>query len=346
MVYEKTTNQPPHTQMGAGNTKSSSSTSKSKKRPRPKKYKNKKINKHKIGDLHLDHYQIDDGDDHTVTTSFPCKIAIIGAARSGKTSIFHRFLKNKFHIKTAHDTAANVGLRMVEYEHCLPIWFEVWDLPTHVPTHGGPNQNDAHHYGSEHEAYQEESKQRKRMNAWEAHEQPAYNEELKRSHTDPATGLVSLIKKDHDAVFMVVEASTFSSYDLDETIDALLTDVDFLNDHTKYEILRVLVVSKIDELSENELENLLIQVSSIAEDKGLDFVTTSSRIGTRSIRELFKFAAQRTVMNVQAIERDLKNKINVAATFEDDEQQPKAQIHTNIHDRHKMDNLFTTTSHY
>ena len=48
-----------------------------------------------------------------------------------------------------------------------------------------------------------------------------------------------------------------------------------------------LFVSKIDELSENELENLLIQVSSIAEDKGLDFVTTSSRIGTRSIRELY-----------------------------------------------------------
>ena len=159
---------------------------------------------------------------------------------------------------------------------------------------------------------------------------------------------------------MVIAASTFASYNLDETVDALLDDVDFLNDHTKYEILRVLVVSKTDLLSEDELENILIQVHSIAEDKGIDFVTTSSRTGTRSIRDLFKFAAQRTVMNTEYVESKKKAlgedggaegaAVNVAGgggAFEaDDDQMPEPQRHSNAHERQKkMDNLFTTTSY-
>ena len=39
-----------------------------------------------------------------------------------------------------------------------------------------------------------------------------YQDELRRHHTDPATGLAELLKKDHDAALMVVEATTFSSY--------------------------------------------------------------------------------------------------------------------------------------
>jgi hypothetical protein len=214
---------------------------------------------------------------------------------------------------------------MMEYEHSPPIWFEVWDLPTHVPTHGGPPSSDEHYYGEREENNDFTKKRRNdkeylRMNAWEAHDVLAYQEELRRSHTDPSTGLVSLLKKDHDAVFCVIPASTFSSssVNLDETMDALLDDVGFLNDNTKNEVLRVLVVSKIDELSPDELDGILLQVSSYAEvsrvnssffffhlraelslfsllslllfplpsqDKCIDYVTTSARTG-RKVSEI------------------------------------------------------------
>jgi len=243
--------------MGAG-------TSQKKRPPAPHHI----VNRHKIGHLHLDHYEAD----AETFQSLPCKVAIIGPARSGKTSLFTRFLTNSFATKTTHDTSANFGLRLVEYEHSPPIWFEVWDLPTHVPTHGGPPSTDEHYYGDREEEAngrdsRNEAKEYLRMNAWEAHDVPAYSEELRRSHTDPNTGLVSILKKDHDAVFCVIPASTFSSSssNLDSTMDALLDDVGFLNDNTKNEILRVLVVSKIDELSPDEMDGILLQVSSYAE---------------------------------------------------------------------------------
>jgi GTPase SAR1 family protein len=344
--------------MGAG----SSNTSKPPKRKRPV-LKHKKINKHKIGKLEIDRYQADENN----FRSIPCKIAIIGPARSGKSAIFHRFLNNSFSVKTSHDTAANFGLRLIEYEHSLPVWFEIWDLPTHVPTHGGPQEDDEHYYGSE-----DEKTEFQRMNAWEVHNVPAYNEEARRTHTDPNTGLVEVLKKDHDAVFMVIEATTFASNDFDAVIDALLLDSDFLNDNTKYEILRVLVVSKTDELSQDELDGILIQVKSVAEDKGIDFVTCSARKGTKSIRDLFKFAAQMTVMTAEAANRkerkndnndekgEMKDTLNEGkqsssgATFEDEinhDTLPKPKSHRaeRLRSNRKvqpMDNLYTTTSNY
>ena len=189
--------------MGAGTSKSS----RSKKRPRPKHHK--KINKHKIGDLHLDHYEIDT----STYRSLPCKIAIIGPARSGKSALFHRFLKNQFHARTTHDTAANVGLRMVEYERSPPVWFELWDLPTHVPSYGGPPEGDDHHYGATHDEYNADTETYMRMNAWEAHNESAYQQELRREHTDPNTGLISLLKKDHvRAILYCIYCNTILQY--------------------------------------------------------------------------------------------------------------------------------------
>jgi GTPase SAR1 family protein len=337
--------------MGTGS--STPSTSSSHKRPRTHKH----INKHKIGHLKLDEYQANS------FQSLPCKIAIVGPARSGKSSIFQRFLNNSFSTRTSRDTSANVGLRLIEYERSVPIWFEIWDLPTHVPTHGGSEENQ-HNVNNEY-------LQMNQMNAWEAHDIPAYNEELRRTHTDPNTGLVEVLKKDHDAVFMVIEATTFASNNLDSTIDALLLDVDFLNDNTQYEILRILVVTKIDELSADELEGILIQVHSIAEDKGIDFVTCSARAGSKSIRDLFKFAAQMTVMSgqrnhkntklldvgIDGTERvdDAKERNNSGATFEDERPDPKThraeRLRLNRGKLNKthtlpMDNLYTTMSHF
>eukprot|EP00946_MAST-07B_sp_MAST-7B-sp1_P001568 g1568.t1 len=274
--------------------------------------------------------------------SLVCKVAIIGPRRSGKSSVFHRFLNNTFVLSTRHDTAANVGLRLIELEGLPPIWFEVWDLPTHVPTHG-----DIDGGGSKSRVDQGEvddpAAQFAKINAWETHKLESYRGELKRENTDPSTGLVQVLKKDHDAVFMTIEASAFTSFDLDDTIDALLTDAAFLNDHTELEVMRVILVTKCDLLSDEEMDGVLIQVRSVAEDKGLDFVTVSSRFGTKSIRDLFKYVAMHTVVQVDAAKKEhaaTKDPSTTADGWEDAKPAPLT------HDRSKligsdMSNLFT-----
>ena len=264
-----------------------------------------KVGKRHLGELDLDRWGDEDG--RVFSNSATCKVAIVGPRRAGKSSIFRRFLTNTFVLGTQHDSSANVGLRLVELEGCVPIWFEVWDLPTHVPLHGnldgdrgggGGGGGDGGREGSDARLFSE-------INAWETHTlEGAYRDELKREHTDPSTGLVKLLKKDHDAVLLTIEASVFSSYELDATIDALITDAAFLNDHTRFEIMHVIVVTKCDLLSDEEMEGVLIQVRSVAEDKGIDFVTTSARYGSKSIRDVFKYVARHTVVSAESAERE------------------------------------------
>ena len=78
------------------------------------------------------------------------------------------------------------------------------------------------------------------------------------------------------------------------------------------------------------------------QDKCIDFVTTSSRTGTKSVRDLFKFAAQMTVMSTAEKRRnvlvtnDAKNQVgeggkmtkNGGKIYEDDEA-PAPQSHVN-----------------
>ena len=253
-----------------------------------------RVGHHHQGELSIDAFMSEN------FNSVVCKVAIVGARRSGKSSIFSRFLRNEFSLHTSNDTSSNVGARLVELEGHPPIWFEVWDLPTHVPLHG-----DIPDSQSNFSATEEKSATFSDVNAWETHKfGDFYSKELRRDHTDPATGLVKLMKKDHDAVLMVIEASTFSSSNVDMMIDALLMDVAFLNDHTKYEIMKVIVVTKCDMLSEEELEGLLVQIKSIAEDKGIDYVTSSARYASKSIRDIFKHVAESTVLTIGQAEED------------------------------------------
>eukprot|EP00946_MAST-07B_sp_MAST-7B-sp1_P000995 g995.t1 len=245
--------------------------------------------------------------------SLVCKVAIIGPRRSGKSSVFRRFLNNTFALSTQHDTSANFGLRLIELEGLAPIWFEVWDLPTHVPIHGDIDDGSSKN-GVGQDGIEDPATQFAKINAWETHKLESYRDELKREHTDPSTGLVRVLKKDHDAVLLTIEASAFTSYDLDDTIDALLMDAAFLNDHTEFEVMRVILVTKCDLLSDEEMEGVLIQVRSVAEDKGLDFVTVSSRFGTKSIRDLFKYVAMHTVVQVDAAKQEHASKQEQAAT--------------------------------
>ena len=114
-------------------------------------------------------------------------------------------------------------------------------------------------------------------------------------------------------------------------IDALLNDVAFLNDHTQFEMLRVLAVSKCDLLSEEELEGVLIQVHSIAEDKGIDFVTTSAREGDRSIRDVFKYMAQHTTMAEHARARDAGSAADAKKQQDEGQEAPEPMTHRHSH---------------
>ena len=295
-----------------------------------------KVGKHHLGQLDLDNWGDQDG--RVFANSFACKVAIIGPRRAGKSSIFRRFINNTFMLGTPHDVSANVGLRLVELEGCAPIWFEVWDLPTHVPVHGDFEGDASSNGRSNVRGGDGGARQLPEINAWETHTlEGAYRSELKREHTDPSTGLVKLLKKDHDAVLLTIEASAFLLYDLDAKIDALVTDAAFLNDHTRFEIMHVIVVTKCDLLSDDEMEGVLIQVRSVAEDKGIDFVTTSARYGSRSIRDVFKYVAQHTVVSVESVdqERYREEEEGVMTSGKDmwEEARPAPQMHTNEHER-------------
>ena len=198
-----------------------------------------------------------------------------------------------------------------ELEGLAPIWFEVWDLPTHVPIHGDIDDGSSKN-GVDQDGIEDPATQFAKINAWETHKLESHSMSS-RGSTDPSTGLVRVLKKDHDAVLLTIEASAFTSYDLDDTIDALYGCA-FLNDHTEFEVMRVILVTKCDLLSDEEMEGVLIQVRSVAEDKGLDFVTVSSRFGTKSIRDLFKYVAMHTVVQVDAAKQEHAPKQEHAAT--------------------------------
>ena len=107
--------------------------------------------------------------------------------------------------------------------------------------------------------------------------------------------------------------------------------------------LFVVVVVCLFMLSSYQLTNnpSFLCSSFSLQDKCIDFVTTSSRTGTKSVRDLFKFAAQMTVMTAEKrrnvlVTNDAKNQVgeggkmmkNGGKIYEDDEA-PAPQSHVN-----------------